>query len=266
METPGNLLQEKVTVLLKYITIVTSIALFSGCTAYHYVSSPQYVPLHDNKGSIIANISTNGYQLGYALTDHFNIFTTGAIAGAVQLFKDGGKENSGHKSGLFRQYSFDAGAGVYKKGKLFNYELLAGAGGGKVTYKNEIDEWPADYLSVMDAKKVHVYCQPDLGYKLKEFLVIGAFAKILFERYYDIQSETQIGSHDGIDPDDIFLQNRQVADLSFIEPGILLRVGMKHVKFYLEYSIPLQLDKSDIIYRKMNLFAGLTLEYNLNRK
>jgi hypothetical protein len=266
METPKKLLQCNVTALLKNITIVTVIALFSGCTAYHYVSSPQYVPLHDNKGSIIANISTNGYQLGYALTDNFNIFTIGSIAGAAQLFKDGGKENSGHKSGLFRQYIFDAGAGIYKKGKLFNYELLAGAGGGKIAYKNEIDEWPADYLSVMNAKKVHVYCQPDFGYKLKEFLVVGVFSKINFERYYDIQSETQIGSHDGIDPDDLFFQNRQTADFSFIEPGILLRAGMKHVKFYIEYSIPLLLYKKDIVYRKMNLFAGLTLEYNFDKK
>ncbi len=41
--------------------------------AYHYVSLPQYVTMHDKKGSVIANISTNGLELGYALTDNFNI-------------------------------------------------------------------------------------------------------------------------------------------------------------------------------------------------
>jgi hypothetical protein len=247
--------------LIKYFTMVTILSFLGGCTAYHYVSSPQYVPLHDKKGSVIANISTNGLELGYALTDNFNVFANGSVAGAPQLLKDGGKENSGHKSGLFRQYTIDAGAGIYKKGKLFNYELLAGAGGGKISYKNEIDEWPENYLSLMDAKKVHVYCQPDVGYKLKDILVVGVFSKIIYERFYDIQSETHIGSYSGIDPDDRYFQGRAIADISFIEPGILLRVGTKHLKFYTECSVPLQLVNDDILYRRINVLAGVSFEF-----
>jgi len=36
---------------------------------------------------------------------------------------------------------------------------------------------------------------------------------------------------------------------------------MKHVKFYTEFSIPLQLATEDILYRKMNLFAGVSFEF-----
>ncbi|MGE5671591.1 MAG: hypothetical protein ACM31E_09115, partial [Fibrobacterota bacterium] len=99
------------------------------------------------------------------------------------------------------------------------------------------------------------------GYKLKDILVVGVFSKIIYERFYDIQTETQIGSHDGIDPDDSYFQGRTIADALFIEPGILLRVGMKHVNFYVEYSVPLPLLKDDILYRKMNLLAGVSFEF-----
>ncbi len=102
-------------------------------TAYHYVSSPQCVPLHDKKGSVIANISTFGLEPGYALTDNFNVFANGSVAGAPQLLNDGGKENSGHKSGLFRQYTLDAPDALHLKCFLtiiliminqFNFDLL----------------------------------------------------------------------------------------------------------------------------------------------
>jgi len=41
--------QCNVQMLIKYFTIVTILSFFGGCTPYHYVSSPQYVPLHDKK-------------------------------------------------------------------------------------------------------------------------------------------------------------------------------------------------------------------------
>lgn len=243
--------------------LVSIITAISGC-AYHYVSSPQYVPLNDKKGELDANVSINCLQIGYSITDYMCLFSTGSLNANIQMFKDGGKENSGHKSGKYTSYSIDVGASIYKKSRLFNYELLAGLGAGKIKYTHEIDLWDFDdYLSEMNASKINIFLQPDFGYKIKDIIEFGIFSKLIYEKYYNVQTSTHIGSNSTIDPADKYFENRTHANLIFAEPGLLIRAGFKKIKFYCEWSVPIQLTNADIRYKPFNMYLGASFSTDL---
>jgi hypothetical protein len=242
--------------------LVSIITIITGC-AYHYVSSPQYVPLNDKKGELGANVSINCLQIGYSITDYMSLFSTGSLNANIQMFKDGGKENSGNKSGKYTSYSIDVGASLFKKSRLFNYELLAGLGAGKIKYKHEIDLYYADYLSEMNAQKIDIFIQPDFGYKIKDIIELGIFSKLIYEKYYDVQTSTDIGDNLTIDSADVFFENRTHANLVFTEPGLLIRAGFKKVKFYCELSVPLQLTNADIRYKPFNMYLGASFSTDL---
>src|SRR5688572_20962522 len=76
------------------------IVLLMSCTGYQHVSSPPYVPQHQNKGEGRANLYLNGVQLGYSPTKHLLVFATGH-----QHLAPGGKRSFFEKKDIdrFRQ-------------------------------------------------------------------------------------------------------------------------------------------------------------------
>lgn len=109
--------------LMKTPLFLLMAILISACTGYHYVASPQLVPLHTKKGEFQANVYLSGAQVSYAFSNHFSAFATGYKRFGPGEYlgnplKGANKENSGvirRGAELLRSMQ---GSGIFNPGAL----------------------------------------------------------------------------------------------------------------------------------------------------
>ncbi len=243
--------------------------LLFGCTGYQYVASPQYVPVNIEKGKLTANFSFDYYQLGYTLTNHFSIYTTGYFrnnnGGAVNQTALT-KENSGAYIQTDKHKEFDLGFTFYKNlGSYLSYEIVSGIGNGISNYSNSQDLMN-DYKFSFNAKKLNIYIQPDLSFRYNKYFDFTVFSRLNNNRYFDINKSLTLGDRTELDKYDKYFYDRHIASLLSLEPGFQMRVGFDKIKFQFMYSKTIDLNNTGIQYRQDNLYFGLSVKLNLIKK
>lgn len=253
---------------------IISLALclfFCGCTGYQYVSPPHYVPVNLEKGDLTLdgnfNLKTpiSSYQVGYSLTNHFSIFTSGYFReNKGGLFNEAIEdENSGAYIQKDKQRQFDLGITYYNVlNDQVSFELVSGAGYGLVSYSNR-QNLGNDYEFGFDARKMSLYVQPNLSFRYKRILDLSFFTRLNHSQYYDMRRNLTLGER--LEPKnyDQYFLNKDIAPFLFMEPGFQFRVGYKYVKFHLMYTKAFDLLNTDIQYRHNNLYLGVSLNLNL---
>ncbi|MFO7655655.1 MAG: hypothetical protein R6W78_01165 [Bacteroidales bacterium] len=255
-------------------SIFFSISIFLvGCDTYHYVSTPNYVPVNTEKGKILANISFNYFQLGYTFANHFSVYTAG------------NKKQNDFSSGIFSDCLIQCGYREKRdKFKEFNlgfsyystitnylsYEILSCMGKGTVHYFNyyqyqDDSPSPMDYSFSFNSKKATFFMQPNISFRYKEYLDLTIFSRLILNRYYDLNSTLNSGNGYYSDAaiNDRFFYDKKVVGLYFLEPGIQIRGGINNLKFVFIYSKANNLQSNSLQYRKNNLYLGISLSFDL---
>src|SRR4051812_22575084 len=102
---------------------LASLILLTGCTAYQYVPSPCYVPLHADKKEVNINAYKNAFQIGYSPTNKFSVFATYHFKNLNQPLRFGYKESSGDVSRTNNSYEINFGGGYFKNKNKIAYEI-----------------------------------------------------------------------------------------------------------------------------------------------
>jgi hypothetical protein len=160
-----------------FIIILLGVTM-TGCTAYQYVASPPYVPLHKKKGEVVLNLSLNSAQAGYSITDHVSLFSTAYIfeGGSFPLSEDESRFLEG-----------TIGAGYFRKYGALYSSVLVGGGLGQVSYSNSI-AGSSNYAFNMNADKMNFYIQPQVSHVLNKYFEVSGFLKFNYNEYYHINS------------------------------------------------------------------------------
>lgn len=242
--------------------------LFSGCIGYQYVSSPHYVPVNLEKGTVTANVWLTHYQLGYTVSNNFSVFTTGYYRQNDGFLISGlGKENSGAFYTTDKHNNYELGVTYYKKlGNHFSYEIVSGIGKGVINYIGNQDALNY-YEFSLHAKKLELFIQPDFTYRLNRYFDVTVFSRLNQNRYYDLEKRLKLGGETEILKHDQYFYEHKIGSLLFLEPGIQFRAGMKNIKFQCIYSRAVNLNNADaeIRYRQDNLYLGVTFQFNLEK-
>ena len=276
---------------MPHLVIIAIIsAVFSSCMPYQYISSNQYVPLNKEKNELkvsvglssgpllqskyysqIINTSNhiyeiiNSLQIGYTLTNHLSIFSTGFNRDKwlqSTLFRDENDNSVVGNSGL-KELNF--GGSYYMLSNNHTFEILSAFGFGKLSYRYS-DSYvinPEDFS--MNAKKLNFYIQPDYGLKLNEKLEIGFFTKFLYCRYYNISSTSFNIEYIKMSEHKYFI-GREFANLYFIEPGFVIREGSKTCKLQLSASIAMNLNLGEVTSEPFSLKLSLLFDFDLSPK
>lgn len=238
-----------------------------GCSGYQHIASPAYVPLNTKKGNLKANVFYNHLQAGYTVSNHVSVFANGYYRNGgtiVNFEKLGSKEGSGADSYDDRFRELNAGASYFTNTKRFTYEVHIGGGLGKVYYYHTKDI-NYIYSAEFDARKSNVFIQPSIAYKIPttfgEYFQFGAFTKISSIRYYDINNKSSFQTE--ADKEDLYFLNTQSRQFYFIEPGLCIRAGGKHIKGNATISFPVNAGTNDIRYRTANLYLSVFFDLNL---
>lgn len=241
--------------------------LLSGCTGYQYVTAPNYVPVHQEKGELTGIASLNYLQIGYAFSDKFSVYTSGfhrnndfPIKSTVLY-----KENSGVFVQFDKQLEFDLGFTFYKTlNEYFSYEIVSGLGSGSVKYSN-LQDLLTNYEFSFSANKLSFFIQPDFSFRLNKYLDFSVFWRVNQTRYYDINKSLTLGSMSEPEKYDQYFNIRDAATFLFNEPGFQFRGGFEHVKFQFMYSRVFDFYNTGIQYRPDNLYLGISMRFNINK-
>lgn len=247
----------------KIIPILIMATIITGCTSYQYVASPQYVPLNEKKGELKAALAFNSYFIGYSITNRFSVFSTGycrKVESNFELLIN--KENSGAHSRKENSNIINLGAGYFNKTNNINYEVMIGTGLGHTDYECERD-WLVNYQFSMKGKKYNLFVQPDLGYKVNDYVEFGVFSKFNYFRFFDLNTSTIIGDNPGIEQEDSYFSGKNKANLFFIEPGLFFKGGFPEAKINLLLSPVMNILDYKIRYRELNLRLSVFLSFDL---
>lgn len=249
---------------MKYTIYIIFLLLLSNCTGYQYVSSPQYVPFNEKKGELKTNISYTALQLGYSITNNLSIFYDYDFRVRNYSSSMITSEHDGTISGSHKANDNNIGFSFFKSRNQFIYEVLVAGGFGDMSYSNNVDSFAYNNFSLKVNKK-NFYIQPTIGYKMSEGNsngVIGLFTRIYCTRYTNIKTEVFKSNYVSVNPDNAYFIGKNKIDLFFIEPGLLLRVGKKHISFQTIISPTISLNSNHLKYRSFNLFFGLFLNFD----
>jgi hypothetical protein len=255
---------------IQNIFLLLLIFSFACNNGYQYVATPQYVPLNTKKGELNCNLNFSNCQLGYSITDHISIFSMFRYrnnTGSHWLIDGGYKEDKSNELSLggsyFKSKSFDISC--FKAKNFLVYECLAGSGIGNVYYLNFKNYWP-DYNFVLNAKKMNLFLQPEIGIKFIDAIEVGIFSRLSGYKYYDIKISAGSGASGKLDEEDNYFVNKTYAYLLFFEPGIIFKIGYKNIKLFMIASREINLKEIPINYRPENLQVGLSLNFDLLKK
>jgi hypothetical protein len=245
-----------------------SLIVFMGsCSGYQHIASPAYVPLNTKKDNLKASVFYNHLQAGYTVSNHVSIFTTGYYRNGgtvVNLEKLGSKEGSGADSYDDKFREVNAGVSYFTNKKHFTYEVHIGGGIGKVYYYHTKD-LNYIYSAEFDARKSNIFIQPSAAYKFPnafgDYFQLGAFTKVSAIRYYDIKNKSSFDTK--VDEEDTYFSNTQSRQFYFIEPGLCIRAGGKHIKGNATLSFPINAGSNEIRYRKTNLYLSVFFDLDL---
>ncbi len=238
----------------------------SGCSGYQHIASPAYVPLNTKKGNLKATVFYNSLQAGYTVSDHVSIFATGYYrnGGTGFSLEKLGKEGSGADSYDDKFHEVNAGTSYFTNTKNFTYEVHIGGGFGKVYYYHTKD-LNNIYSAEFDARKSNIFIQPSVAYKFPnvfgDHFQLGAFTKASAVRYYDINNKSSFNTK--VDEEDTYFLNTLSRQFYFIEPGLCIRAGGKHIKGNATLSFPVNVGSNEIRYRKTNLYLSVFFDLDL---
>lgn len=239
----------------KYVFYVVVVLFSFSCTTYQYVAPQNYIPLSEKKGDITFNVGTNNLQVGYTVTDNFGVFLTGNYRN-LNEFHMFYKENDGSPMGYERSNIVNLGTNFYKYKDNFSYEVLLSAGMGHLKFNNIIDLNP-NYNFLLNSDKLNFYIQPNIGYKYKNELEVGAFTKFNYNNYYNIKTSCKLGERRYMDTFDEFFLNKSRLDLYFIEPGLFVKYGDQYIKGCAQISRSFSLTNNDVKYRSVNFYFSV---------
>lgn len=243
----------------KYFYIMLACLFFSSC-AFHYVSSPQYIPLNEKKGELKINQEVNSWQVGYSFADNYSIFSTGSVWSGSSFNLISSKENGGdyHEDG--QGYEVNIGGSYFNKFKFLNYEFLAGGGIGNVNYENMRD-LEINYKFNLETPKFDVFFQPDIGFKPNKNIELALCSRLSYHRFYDIHTTTTFGSNDKVETNDRYFDNKSGLDLFFWEPAFSLKLGTDKFKVVMLFAKTVNLNNKDIIYQQLYFNVGFLLNF-----
>ncbi len=256
---------------MKFIILSVTI-LLSGCGAYTYIPTPAYVPVSREKGNVTANVSFKFYQIGYAISNHFSIFTAGnGNKHKHSLLVEETDLNYGRHNKRDEFHQFDFGGSYYAPlGKYLSYEIVSGIGAGKADYKNywhyEKDtDSPLDYDFSFTSHKAALFVQPCISLHDEETVDLTIFGRFNYTKYYDINSNLDLGSgyYSDITKYDTYFYNKKSADLLFFEPGFQLELRYKKYGGMVLCSEVISLEPGVQGYPKFYMYLGFHFTYNL---
>jgi len=243
-----------------------SFLLLTCCTGYQYVSSPAYVPQHTAKGEGRVNLYLNGAQAGYSPINHLMFFTTAHYHSAP-----------GGKGGIFEEKDedrfrktissdFTIGSGWYARRDRIVYEVIAGAGLGKIDYANHRSRFYG-YSLDMKANTQHYYIQPDIGFSVLDHFNFTVFVKTDFCRYTHITNKLSLGAYGEPEFSDQEFMRKSHVDVVMLSPGFSFQGGWKMVRFHAQLSPNFMLSGGDNIrYQPLNLNLGASLLLSAKHK
>jgi hypothetical protein len=239
--------------------------LMVGCKGYQYVPNPQYIPLNEKKGELIAGVSTNSIQLGYSFADHFSWFTSACLR--PKAFSNNINNMLNDQVVTEKSHNIDVGFSFFSKTKYFNYEILMGAGFGHLDYSNDYknadESGQENYKFEMDNGKYNFFVQPDIGIKVEDHFEIGLFSKFSMVNYYDINTSIEKSEIRKIDPHDEYFIRKENTSFFCTEPGLFVRAGGKHIKFNAVFAMNYFLTDAHINYRPGSFYLSLFLNFDL---
>ncbi len=256
---------------MKFIILSITI-LLSGCFAYNYIPTPVYVPVNREKGIITTIVSYNYFQIGYAFSNHFSVYTAGnGNRNNIGIFWDDADLRVGYRINNDKFSQFDIGGSYFKPlGRYFSYEIVSGIGTGKVDYRSKwqyLDDSPSplDYEFSFTSQKAALFIQPCISFKEEDFFDFTIFSRLNYTRYYDLNSSLDLGSgyYTSVTKYDSYFFNKRTADLYFFEPGFQLELGYKNYRGVVSWSKAISLQSGVQGYRKSNLYLGFHFSYNL---
>jgi hypothetical protein len=244
--------------------------VISACSGYHYVASPQFVPLNTKKGELQFNAYISGAQVGYALSNHFSVFATaynrfGSTDGSGNPVNGLNKENSGAARRGCRTSEFNAGLGYFKFHDPFVLELLLGGGAGKMSYKGNID-LNDNYDFRMTADRKNIYLQPDFGIKFSHNIELGFFARFNYLQYDHITTAMDLSNEMAPEKSDLVFYGHKTKNLVFIESGASFKAGGENIKFHMQMSPTVNLYPQHIRYPKINVNVGFSYNIGMMKK
>jgi hypothetical protein len=236
--------------------------LLGSCTSYQYVASPPYVPQHQKRGEWRGNVYPSGIQVGYSATPHLLFFTTAHLRNWP-----GGKGNPRDRDNMSRYRESDwsqfiLGAGYFTRKDRWVYELLVGGGTGKVAYTNSRLK-VYNYKFEMNANTQNFYIQPDIGFSIRDHFTFAFFAKLNFCRYTRISTATTtLGVYSEPEfSDQEFIKQKKV-DVFTLSPGASFEGGWKAIKFHVQISPNIKLNRNEIRHQVLNANAGLSFRFD----
>jgi hypothetical protein len=174
-----------------------------------------------------------GFQAGYTPTDHLVVFATAySKMRNARPSTIGSKESGGQETFLGTSSEINLGAGYFTQRNKVVFEMMVGGGIGGMDYSHEVDEI-SDYAFSTKATKVNTFVQPVIGVKVDDYFEVGLFSRFNAIRYYDIISS--VGTEGGpIHEDDLAFATHRTVNTLFLEPGLFLNAGWRHVKFNIQ--------------------------------
>lgn len=239
--------------------------LICGCTGYEYVSVPHYVPLNTEKGELNANVSLFNFQIGYAFANHFSIFSAGNYRnGGLVTGSDGKPVRIFDSQDYYNDKAseFDVGLSYFKKYKIFVFEVLGGAGTGRLEYEHTRD-LVNDYQFNLNTDRYNFFVQPDVGILIGSHLAMGGSAK--FSQYIcnHIKTEVIQGDNDKNIASDNYFIGKKTTNLYFFEPAFTIRGGFSNFKVQAQVMDVMNWTNSKINFRNPNIFVSFSVNLNV---
>jgi len=249
-----------------YLLCALSIPLFfCSCIGRQYVASPHYVPLHKEKGEISCSIGQRDFQLGYSLTNHLLIFTSGKYR-EVAYDLEGLDMN--REASQDRSYELGGGAGYFKSfHKILSFETLCGTAFGKLSYQYERGFVQDLHLFDMNTRKYNIYIQQNIGVTIKRYFEFAISAKLIKYELYNINCRNNVDftTDSYVDVNTYFI-GKQKASYTFFEPGFTFRVGFHNWKAQLQGVWVSKLSNNPIYYRDTNVFLSVNMNLDILKK
>lgn len=213
---------------MKNSIYVSIIFLTISCSPTLYIPNQQVVTSFNEKketcvsGTIIFDgfgITKGGdISVAHSITNHW------ALLGKYTHYYARNERTVGpiytHTTTGGKGIGTELGIGYFTKLKTFNAELWLISGLGSVT--NNTSE--TDVLGNFSSRIFRTALQPALSYR-KKYLEISLSSRLSHLHYYSIRGQYE--------PYDELLKN--TPDYFFMEPALTIRLGMKNLKFQLQY-------------------------------
>ncbi|MCZ2100798.1 MAG: hypothetical protein LC107_04585 [Chitinophagales bacterium] len=231
---------------ISFLYFVSLLLLITSCKTKLYIPNGSNVPLLQEEKELKIVGSTGGnLQAAYAVTNHIGLMANGfwTYRSADDTDRPGNKKGEGSLVEL--------GAGYFDRFNDFVFETYAGAGLGRLDYKDT--ENGKNYSS----NGTRLFVQPNIGWTSK-YIDIAISGRLAGLKYYDFLADGY--SQEELDQE--FLHKDLVEDnlWVFFEPAITLRGGYKYIKAQIQYGISKKLNSGDLKYDNTYFNVGFVFD------